>query len=99
VPKGSRIQRSLQSRRATHLTVVSALVALLAGAFASTYHEPGSAGCPFLAARFETVHRPTVVIQMCTVSPGVGAAIALRFDVQVRVALVSPIDDIREGDR
>jgi hypothetical protein len=68
----------------------------MAGLVARGGYQASAADCPLVAARFDS-QSSALVFHLCAILPNVGPAVALRYDIEVRITLVSPIGKIEGG--
>lgn len=81
---GSAVERSLKRRHVRWATVM-AVVTAMAGLVARGEYQSAVADCPLVAARFDS-ESSALVFHLCATLPNVGPAVALRYDIQVRIA-------------
>jgi hypothetical protein len=60
----------------------------IAAAFALPHAHAGNADCSLFQARLETSEHPALELHVCAMVPSTGGALAVRYDVAVRIAVV-----------
>jgi hypothetical protein len=64
------------------------VVLAVAGLVARGEYQASAADCPLVAARFDS-QSSALLFQFCAILPNVGPSVALRYDIEVRITLVS----------
>ena len=62
----------------------------IAAALALPHVHAGDADCSLFQARLETTEYPALELHLCAMVPSAGGAVAVRYDLAVRVAIMPP---------
>lgn len=69
----------------------------IAAALALPHLQAGSTDCSLFQARLETTVHPALELHFCAMVPSTGGAVVVRYDVAIRVALISALRQVPDA--